>query len=807
MQDYEKLGVFYLGRPYDTTTSKTLPEPLLYESKDLTTHGLCVGMTGSGKTGLCLALLEEAAIDGIPALIIDPKGDLGNLLLAFPELRPADFQPWIDPQEAVRKGCSVEEYAKQTADTWKKGLADWDQPIERIARFRDAVDIAVYTPGSNNGLPLTIIRSFAVPPAAVLKNADSLRERVSAATAGLLALLGIDADPIRSREHILISNLFDRAWREGRDLSLGQLIREIQTPPFDKVGVLDLESFFGAKDRFALSMSLNNLLASPGFSAWMEGEPLDVQRLMFTKEGKPRLSILSLSHLSDSERMFFVTIFLNEVIAWMRAQTGTSSLRALLYMDEVFGYFPPSANPPSKTPMLTLLKQARAFGLGVMLATQNPVDLDYKGLANCGTWFIGRLQTERDKLRVLDGLEGASTAAGKGFDRQKTEAIISGLGKRVFLMNNVHDDAPTIFQTRWCLSYLRGPLSRDQISDLMSSRKAEIAAAGPVASGASVSGISEGQRPVLPPTIAELFQPVRGKVPSGAKLVYRGAIHGLAKVHFVSSTQGVDVGQSLSLTVELDGDLPADPWENAVVDLDGEPDVEKASEEGAGFGPLPSDVTIAKKFAALTTALKDHLYRTHRLQIWKCKALKEVSSVDESEADFRTRLGQRLREQRDLQVEKLRAKYAPKLQTLQDQIRRAEQKVEKEKSQAQQQTVTTILNIGTSVLGAMFGRKLGSAATVGKAASSIRDAGKIAGKKGDVAVAEENADVLRERGTKLEAELAAEIEELQAATDPSDLQLEEVSLQPKKTDISVTRVAILWLPGAMTEDGEWTKLG
>jgi hypothetical protein len=806
MQDYEKLGVFYLGRPYDTVAARTLPEPLLYESKDLTTHGLCVGMTGSGKTGLCLALLEEAAIDGIPALIIDPKGDLGNLLLTFPQLRPADFQPWIDPQEAVRKGCSVEEYAAQTAATWAKGLADWDQPIERIARFKDAVDIAVYTPGSNNGLPLTIIRSFAVPPPAVLKNPDSLRERVSAATAGLLALLGIDADPIRSREHILISNLFDRAWREGRDLSMGQLIREIQSPPFDKVGVLDLESFFSANDRFALSMSLNNLLASPGFSAWMEGEALDVQRLMFTKEGKPRLSILSLSHLSDSERMFFVTIFLNEVIAWMRAQTGTSSLRAILYMDEVFGYFPPTANPPSKTPMLTLLKQARAFGLGVMLATQNPVDLDYKGLANCGTWFIGRLQTERDKLRVLDGLEGASTAAGKNFDRQKMEAIISGLGKRVFLMNNVHDDAPTIFQTRWCLSYLRGPLSRDQIATLMESRKALAAATGADAP-ASVSGVSEGQRPVLPPSIPELFQPARGKPPAGSKLVYRGALHGLVKVHFVSATNAIDVGQSLSLTVELDGDLPADPWENAILDLDGEPDVEKTSAEGAGFGPLSADVTVAKKFTALTAALKDHLYRTHRLQIWKCKSLKAVSEVGESEADFRTRLGQTLREQRDLQVEKLRTKYAPKLQTLQDQIRRAEQKVEKEKSQAQQQTVSTILNIGSSVLGAMFGRKLGTAANVGKAASSIRDAGKIAGKKGDVAVAEENADVLRERGAKLEAELAAEIEELQAATDPADLDVEEVSLQPKKTDISVTRVALLWLPGTLDESGEWTKLG
>ncbi|MCA9086899.1 MAG: ATP-binding protein, partial [Planctomycetaceae bacterium] len=209
-------------------------------------------------------------------------------------------------------------------------------------------------------------------------------------------------------------------------------------PPFDRIGVIGLENFYPQADRFQLAMLLNNLLASPGFSSWMEGESLDIQKMLYSPDGKPRFTILSIAHLSEAERMFFVTIFLNEVVSWMRAQSGTSSLRAILYMDEVFGYFPPTANPPSKTPMLTLLKQARAFGLGVVLATQNPVDLDYKGLSNAGTWFIGRLQTERDKARVLDGLEGASAAAGHAFDRRQMEVILSGLGSRVFLLNNVH---------------------------------------------------------------------------------------------------------------------------------------------------------------------------------------------------------------------------------------------------------------------------------------------------------------------------------------------------------------------------------
>jgi hypothetical protein len=415
MPDFEKLGAFYLGREYDLETAKPRDELLLYDAKDLTTHAVCVGMTGSGKTGLCLSLLEEAAIDGIPAIAIDPKGDLGNLLLTFPELRPEDFRSWIDPGEAARSGITLDELAEQTAKRWREGLAAWGQQPARIARFRDSADVAIYTPGANAGLPLALLRSFAAPPQAIRDDADALRERIAGAVSGLLSLVGIDADPLRSREHILLSRVLDEAWRAGREVQLADLVREIQSPSFKQVGVVDLESFFPAKDRFELAMSLNNLLASPGFAAWREGEPLDIQRLLYTSEGKPRLSILSIAHLSDAERMFFVTLLLNEVVAWMRSQSGTSSLRALLYMDEVFGYFPPTANPPSKMPMLTLLKQARAYGLGVMLATQNPVDLDYKGLSNAGTWFLGRLQTERDKARVLDGLEGASTAAGAKF--------------------------------------------------------------------------------------------------------------------------------------------------------------------------------------------------------------------------------------------------------------------------------------------------------------------------------------------------------------------------------------------------------
>ncbi len=410
MAEVDKKGSFYLGRHYDLNKPKlerTTKENLLYDSNDLTTHAVCVGMTGSGKTGLCLALLEEAALNGVPAIAIDPKGDLGNLLLAFPELRPEDFRPWIEEGEAQRQGCTVDELAAQRAQTWSDGLAHWDEKKSRIQEYVDAADKPIYTPGSSAGLQLTVLRSFAPPSSELLADSESRHDLLAATVSGLLAFMGIEADPVRSREHILLSQIIEQAWLAGKSLDIPALIRGIQSPPFEKVGMVDLESFYPTKDRTSLAMQLNNLLASPGFSTWMEGEPLDIQRLLYTADKKPRLTIINIAHLNDTERMSFVTILLGELLAWVRAQPGSPNLRALFYMDEVFGYFPPSRNPPCKQPMLTLLKQARAFGLGIVLATQNPVDLDYKGLANAGTWFIGRLQTERDKARVMEGLEGA----------------------------------------------------------------------------------------------------------------------------------------------------------------------------------------------------------------------------------------------------------------------------------------------------------------------------------------------------------------------------------------------------------------
>ncbi len=819
---YEKLGAFYLGRQYDLEQRQIESDLLLYDSKDLTTHAVCVGMTGSGKTGLCLSLLEEAAIDGIPVLAIDPKGDLGNLLLTFPDLQPSDFRPWIDESEATRKGMSPDDYAADTAQRWRKGLSEWGQDGERIKRLRAASDVSIYTPGSSAGLPLAILRSFEAPPATVREDKDALRERVTAAASGLLALLGIDADPVRSREHILLANLMDNAWREGRSLDLAGLIRGIQSPPFDKIGFMDLDTFYPSRDRFELSMQLNNLAASPSFSSWMEGEPLDIKRLLYTQEGRPRLSILSIAHLSDAERMFFVTILLNEVLAWTRSQSGTSSLRAILYMDEVFGYFPPTANPPSKTPMLTLLKQARAFGLGVVLATQNPVDLDYKGLSNTGTWFLGRLQTERDKNRVLEGLEGASASTGAKFNRQEMEGILAGLGKRVFLMNNVHDDGPVIFQTRWALSYLRGPLTRSQIQTLMADRKQ--ASAAPTAAAASAATSPQamaserqaeeavapasdpqqggGERPVVPPEADEQFAPVAGQPGTSARLIYRPALLGVARLHFVRATYGkVDVWKTFAVLRQIREDRLDDVWASAIELAGVEFDLEDVPREDARFAELPADLSSVRKYTSWKKQLKDWFYREKTLIVHYCSELKVYSEPDEPEDDFRIRLTQLAHEQRDLAVEKLRKRYASKFATLKDQIRRAEERVGREETQYKEKRFESAISFGTTILGALLGRKLTSLTNLSKAGTAMRSAGKVVSEHGDIARAEDEVKSLRRKLEDLEQELKTEIEEAEVSLRPSDFALEALPIRPRKMDLEVKQVSLVWLPWRIDAEG------
>ena len=796
--DFEKLGSFYLGRVWDPAAGQVRDELLLYDSKDLTTHALCVGMTGSGKTGLCIGLLEEAALDGIPALVIDPKGDLANLGLNFPQLRPADFEPWIDAADAARRGETVAEAAQRVAGLWRGGLADWGQGPERLERLAAAAEVAIYTPGSRAGRPLRVLPSLEAPPAALRDDAEGLAERVAATVSGLLALLGVDADPISSREHILLSNLLDHAWREGRSLDFAGLVGAIQSPPFPRLGVLDLESFFPAAERQRLALLLNGLLASPGFAAWLEGEPLDVARLLRAADGRPRIAVLSIAHLGDRERMFFVAQLLNEVVAWMRTQAGTSSLRALLYMDEIAGYFPPVANPPSKPPMLTLLKQARAFGVGVVLSTQNPVDLDYKGLANCGTWFLGRLQTERDKARVLDGLEGASAASGGAFDRAAIDRLLSGLSSRVFLMSNVHDDRPELFRTRWALSYLAGPLTREQIRTLARSAPAA-APVAPAAEPLAGRGGAAAGRPLLPPDVGQRFLALRTGA-RGDVFVHRPALLGQARLHFVDAASGLDHWEERVLLAPLREPVADDPWEEASV-LATAPVLAPEATLPGKFAPVPAPAARAKSYDAWAKQLAASLYRTQPLVLYHHRGLRRSSRPGQDEADFRAELRQVLREARDREVEKLRAHWAPKLATLADRIRRAEQHVEVQSEQHRERKLETAVSLGATVLGALFGRRAGSVGTVGRAATTARRASRVGREKADVARAEERVEDLREQLRALEAEFEQAVAGLEAPLDPRQIALEQKTVRPRKADLEAAAPLLVWTPWSVSPEG------
>ncbi|HEX8875893.1 MAG TPA: hypothetical protein VF777_04035 [Phycisphaerales bacterium] len=813
---YEKLGAFYLGKLFDPAAWKRSDDYLLYDSRDLVTHAVCVGMTGSGKTGLCLGLLEEAAIDGIPSLIIDPKGDLANLLLTFPNLAPSDFRPWINEDDARRKNISPDDFAKQQSEQWRKGLDSWGQDPSRIQRLRDAAEFVVYTPGSTAGVPLSVLRSFAAPPPAIRDEPELLHERVETTVSGILSMLGRNSTG-PTPESAFLAALIEQWWGAGEDLDLAKLIQAVNKPPMSHVGAMALEEFFPAGDRFQLAVALNSLLASPGMKRLGEGAPIDIQQMLFAEGGKPRCAIVSIAHLGDNERMFVVSLLLNEMLSWVRKQSGTTSLRALLYMDEIAGYVPPVQNPPSKRPLLTLMKQARAFGVGVVLATQNPVDLDYKGLSNAGTWFIGRLQTDRDKQRVLDGLEGASAAASATFDRAQMDTLISKLGNRVFLMNNVHEPGPVLLESRWCLSYLRGPLTRDQIKILMdplrdryltgaprgampSPTAASVAAnaAQPPTTASSKPATANHNRPVLSGDVPEFFIPAR----TTDAIEYRPMLLGLAKVFYGGTRAGLSHEEQLALLTPItDGAVAAD-WEHAqAVELT-DKDLDKEPVAGATFAPLAPDAAKAKAYDKWKKELADGIFRSRSLEMFRSNEHKLASEPGESEAAFLARLSHAIREKRDAAMEKLKAKYGPKVQTLQDRLRRAEQAAEVQREQATGAKIGSALSIGSAIFGALLGRKVANSGNLGRAATAARGVSRASKESSDVARAEENVAAASTQLDAIKREFEEELQSLQSLeVDPASI--EKISLRPKKTDVNVRAVVLAWAPHTRSGEPAW----
>ena len=827
---------FYLGHIVDPATGDKTGDKLLYDPSDLTTHAVIVGMTGSGKTGLCLDLMEEAALNKVPALMVDLKGDITNAVLHFPNLAPADFEPWVNADDAQRAGKSVAEVAESTASLWRNGLAGSDIGPDRLQALKESAQFAIYTPGSDAGLPISILSSLAAPDLPWAGNEESLRERISSTVTALLGLIGMtDIDPVRSREHILLSNIFENSWSQAQDLDLGELIMQVQNPPFEKLGVFDVKQFFPDKERFDLAISLNNILASPAFQSWIKGEPLDIQSMLYMPDGKPRHTIFYLAHLSEDERMFFVTLLYGAVETWMRSQAGTSSLRAIVYFDEIFGYLPPIGNPPSKEPMLRMLKQARAFGVGQVLATQNPVDVDYKALSNAGTWFIGKLGTEQDKARLLDGLETAMADSG-ALDKREYDKLISGLGKRVFLLRNVHEKKPVTFGTRWAMNYLAGPMTRAQIPALnglagatenMSAAPQAAApqttgtrAAGPAAAIAPAQeaahepqGIElpgSGTKPAVPGRIEEFFLPVKldleeaaeaanRRLPTGAEsmgIVYRPVLLARADIRYNQRKYNVNMEKALSMLIEEPDRRGFVDWEDylnpdaGVLDRD---DMDRRPDPDANFGELEAPLSEAKTFASMKKDFVDWAYRGAELMVRANEALKVFAGPDVSQEDFETMCAEAAKEKAMAEYEKVSKQFDRKIASVEKKLAKEERELEEDEADLAARRREEGMKHVETVFGMVFGRKRSLSSSMTKRRMTSRAKADVEESKEEIAALKKELEDLEDQ----KDELVDELDEkwLDVAEDVT-----EIPIQPYKKDILVDLFGVGWLPYHVIDD-------
>ena len=779
--DYEKLKLFYIGKEkIDGQIT-----PLVYQNKDLLTHAAIIGMTGSGKTGLGITLLEEAAIDAIPSIIIDPKGDMTNLLLNFPELNPSDFEPWLDDSEVSNSGGTKEELAIKVSNSYKEGIQRDFQDLSRVKKLKDSADFTIYTPGSSAGVQVSILSSFKAPTIEILEDMELFSNIINSTVHSILSLIDNKSDET-SKESILLASIFTSYFKEQKDLTLEELITLIVTPPFSKIGVFDLETFFPQSDRLKFALKINTIIASPSFSSWLEGESLDISKMLYSQSGKAKVNIFSIAHLNDSQRMFFVTILLNQILAWMRRQEGTTSLKALLYMDEIFGYFPPQANPPSKQPMLTLLKQARSFGIGVILSTQNPVDIDYKGLSNIGTWFIGRLQTKQDIEKVIDGLSSASE---KGLNKQELSLALGTLAKRNFIMKNINEEHIKTFETRWALSYLKGPLSKDAIKKLMENKKNN-----------SPKNLEEKKSEVNEPFIDVSKGKSKPVIVSSIKEKYsyssqnnayymQGYLLFSCSVHYLYTLKNVDLKENINFKIYLD--------EKATeINFDEKEDVliysfDEKEKTNSFYYELPSFIQNEKELKLLERDFADYVYRNFKLTLYKNDTLKISSKQYESLDDFKIRIQDRLNEQIDEKIENLKQKFEKENTLLEQKISKLFEKLKKEEQDSLSATTNSIISIGTSILGAFFG-KSSKTAIVSKVATSSRGVSKALKERSDIKTVQGEIDALQSLQDGLEEKLKIEIEKINDEFNISKYTIEEFFIKPKRTDIYDIKIELLW---------------
>ena len=798
---------YYLGKTYDPKTSTPTSEQVLLDPSNLTTHAVVTGMTGSGKTGLCIGLLEEAALHGVPAIIIDPKGDLTNLLLHFPSMLPSDFEPWIDPETARQGGKSVQQMAAETSEKWKKGLADWGLGSEQLKALGDSADFAIYTPGSSSGIPVNILSSFQSPDLDWEANSEVLRERISSTVTALLGLIGIgEVDPLRSREHILLSNLLETAWINKQSLSLTDLILQVQTPPMERLGAFPMESFFPEKERFSLAILLNNFLAAPSFQVWQQGQTLDIGKLLFTNSGKPRHSIFYLAHLSENERMFFVTLLFTAVETWMRSQRGTGNLRALVYFDEIMGYLPPVANPASKTVMLRMLKQARAFGVGLVLATQNPVDVDYKALSNAGTWMIGRLQTDQDKQRLLDGL----TSAGGSTNVAALDKLISGLQKRVFLYHSIYKSAPVMLSTRWALNFLAGPMTRDQIpmaNNLVGALSAKRASSAS-ASGTEPADVMEkikaapteatSSRPAIAGSISEYFLPAgvsfseaanTAALPPGLSakgIVYKAALLLQAEVRYLSRQYSLEHAKRITALLESPGSGLI-KWDNFIIPSLDPQKLEAQPLPKSQFHPVAAWLGDSKKTSEIQKDFIEWLFRSSAIKIKSNPALKVFATPEMSQADFHMQCSEAAKEMLASETARVEDSFATKVSALERKIEAQELDVKAAENAVNQRNLEQFATGGAAVLGLLTGKKRSLSSTMSKVRMAAAAKDKKTAEEQALAQLQEQLKELLQQKEKAIKEVNEKWADVAAGSS-------EVSINPAKSDIFSEVFGVAWLP-------------
>lgn len=779
----------HLGRKLDGKSE------LLLDPDDLTTHGVIVGMTGSGKTGLGIVLLEEALSRGVPALILDPKGDMGNLALTFPDLAPASFRPWIDESAAREAGVTVDELATTTAKRWQEGLAEHGIGPERIEALRAAADVTLYTPGSEAGVPLNVIGSLAAPALSWETDEETIRDEIESTVTSLLGLVGVDADPLASREHVLLANLLEHSWRAGRDLDLGTLIAQVQTPPLRKLGVFELDAFLPPKDRGELAVRLNALVASPSFAAWGRGPALDPATLLHTADGKPRAAVIYLSHLTDEERQLVVTLVLSRVLTWMHGEPGTSKLRALVYLDEVFGFAPPTAMPPSKKPILTLLKTGRAFGVGMVVATQNPVDLDYKAMANAGTWFVGRLQTERDKARVLEGLR---SAAG-GVDVSELDTAIGGLEQRQFLLQSAHRAEPELFATRWAMSYLRGPLTKEQVEQLTPDEarppEQEPAAAAAPPLAADESGVAPAVAEGVPVRWLDPAAPWAAEVgadPQGKRL--RAFLAARVSLRFDDTAAGLDTTQEWeALYGPLDDGLDLD--DVTAVDYD-DRDLRPDPVDGAYVLPaVPLDE--ASFFRDAAREIQRRLADTQTIELFRNDELDLYSRPGEAREAFAARAEEAAKAAADAETAKIRDRLEAKRDRLERSLETARRRVEEASTEQSSRRSTELLSGLGSVVGVLLGGKADTR-TIARAGRALGGAASRRGMTTRAAErkrsAEDKVELAEADLEELEQEILDEVAEIDERWAVRAEAIEVVPIRLEAADVRVVETALVWVP-------------